>query len=137
MADMQPIGFGAAFVRGLAHLLDLLSLGVGFLLPLTDERRQTLADKIMGTIVIYEGKTGSTDASDRDALSAGKRPTHSRLREPSRGPLRWTDTSKARTTGVGHRWRRECRMRRRAQDNVHVPILEVTLLVTRYRGSRA
>jgi uncharacterized RDD family membrane protein YckC len=63
MADKQPIGFGAAFMRGLAHLFDILSFGVGFLLPITDERRQTLADKAAGTIVIYQDKTGSGRSS--------------------------------------------------------------------------
>ena len=59
MADSQLIGAGAGFVRGLAHILDILTLGVGFLLPLWDARRQTLADKVMKTIVVSQGKTGS------------------------------------------------------------------------------
>jgi uncharacterized RDD family membrane protein YckC len=57
MADKQPIGAGAAFVRGLAHILDILSLGVGYLFPLWDERRQTMADKVMKTVVVSQGKT--------------------------------------------------------------------------------
>jgi uncharacterized RDD family membrane protein YckC len=59
MADNQLIGAGAAVVRGLAHILDILTLGVGFLLPLWDARRQTLADKVMKTVVVSQGKTGS------------------------------------------------------------------------------
>jgi uncharacterized RDD family membrane protein YckC len=59
MADNQLIGAGAAAVRGLAHILDILTLGVGFLLPLWDARRQTLADKVMKTIVVSQGKTGA------------------------------------------------------------------------------
>jgi uncharacterized RDD family membrane protein YckC len=59
MADKQPIGAGAAFVRGLAHLLDILTLGIGYLFPLWDPRRQTLADKVMKAIVISQDKTGS------------------------------------------------------------------------------
>jgi uncharacterized RDD family membrane protein YckC len=59
MADTQLIGAGAAVVRGLAHILDILTLGVGFLLPLWDARRQTLADKVMKTIVVSQGKTGA------------------------------------------------------------------------------
>jgi uncharacterized RDD family membrane protein YckC len=56
--DKQPIGSRSAFVRGLAHLPDIALLGVGHLLPLWDQRRQTLADKVMGTIVIFPNKTG-------------------------------------------------------------------------------
>jgi uncharacterized RDD family membrane protein YckC len=59
MADKQPIGAGAAFVRGLAHLLDILTLGIGYLFPVWDIRRQTLADKVMKTVVISQDKTGS------------------------------------------------------------------------------
>jgi uncharacterized RDD family membrane protein YckC len=57
MADKRPIGTGAAFVRGLAHTLDILSLGIGYLFPLWDVRRQTLADKVMKTVVISQGNT--------------------------------------------------------------------------------
>jgi RDD family len=60
MADKQPIGAGAAFVRRLAHALDILTLGVGYLLPLWDVRRQTLADKVMRTVVISQDNTGSS-----------------------------------------------------------------------------
>jgi uncharacterized RDD family membrane protein YckC len=59
MADNQLIGAGAAVVRGLAHILDILTLGIGFLLPLWDARRQTLADKVTKTIVVSQGKTGT------------------------------------------------------------------------------
>jgi len=59
MSDNQLIGAGAGFVRGLAHTLDILTLGIGYLLPLWDARRQTLADKVMKTIVVSQGKTGS------------------------------------------------------------------------------
>jgi uncharacterized RDD family membrane protein YckC len=57
MADRQLIGARAGFVRGLAHTLDILTLGVGFLLPLWDARRQTLADKVMKTVVVSQDRT--------------------------------------------------------------------------------
>jgi uncharacterized RDD family membrane protein YckC len=57
MADNQLIGAGAAVVRGLAHILDILTLGVGYLLPLWDARRQTLADKVMKTVVVSQDNT--------------------------------------------------------------------------------
>jgi uncharacterized RDD family membrane protein YckC len=60
MTDKQLIGAPAAFVRGLAHILDILTLGVGYLLPLWDARRQTLADKVMKTVVVSHDKTGSS-----------------------------------------------------------------------------
>ncbi len=48
----QPIGFGMAFVRQIAHALDSWSLGIGYLWPLWDERRQTFADKVCNTVVV-------------------------------------------------------------------------------------
>jgi uncharacterized RDD family membrane protein YckC len=46
----QPIGFGLSVVRQLAHAVDVIILCVGFLFPLWDAKRQTLADKIMSTV---------------------------------------------------------------------------------------
>jgi uncharacterized RDD family membrane protein YckC len=48
-ADGQVLGFGGAFVRGLAHALEF---GIGLLWPLWDEKNQTFADKICHTVVI-------------------------------------------------------------------------------------
>lgn len=47
----QPMGAMMAFVRDLAHALDGFFY-VGFLWPLWDEKRQTFADKVLGTVVI-------------------------------------------------------------------------------------
>ncbi|MEU5207984.1 RDD family protein [Streptomyces sp. NPDC020742] len=47
----QPIGFGMAFVRKLCHILDGFC-GLGYLWPLWDEKSQTFADKIVGTVVV-------------------------------------------------------------------------------------
>jgi uncharacterized RDD family membrane protein YckC len=52
--DGRPIGFGSAFRRGLAHLIDMITLGVGYLYPIWDPRKQTIADKMNKTIVISE-----------------------------------------------------------------------------------
>jgi uncharacterized RDD family membrane protein YckC len=54
MSDGQPIGGGMAFVRDLAHFIDAIICYIGFLFPLWDARRQTLADKIMSTVVLSE-----------------------------------------------------------------------------------
>jgi uncharacterized RDD family membrane protein YckC len=48
----QPIGFGFSVVRQLAHFVDAIILGIGFLFPLWDAKRQTLADKIMSTVCL-------------------------------------------------------------------------------------
>jgi uncharacterized RDD family membrane protein YckC len=48
----QPIGAGMAFVRDLAHIVDGIICYVGFLFPLWDAKKQTLADKIMKTLVV-------------------------------------------------------------------------------------
>ncbi len=48
----QPIGAGMAFVRDICHIIDGIICYIGFLFPLWDAKRQTLADKIMRTVVI-------------------------------------------------------------------------------------
>ena len=48
----QPLGFGLSIVRQLAHFVDAIICYIGFLFPLWDAKRQTLADKIMNTVVL-------------------------------------------------------------------------------------
>lgn len=48
----EPVGFGRALWRQVVHLLDGIPLGLGYLWPLWDERRQTFADKICSTLVV-------------------------------------------------------------------------------------
>ncbi|MDX6742548.1 RDD family protein [Actinocorallia sp. A-T 12471] len=48
----QPIGFGMAFVRKIAHILDALPCFIGFLWPAFDAKKQTFADKVMTTVVV-------------------------------------------------------------------------------------
>jgi uncharacterized RDD family membrane protein YckC len=48
----EPVGFGRSFGRQIAHLLDGIPLGVGYLWPLWDEQRQTFADKVCSTLVV-------------------------------------------------------------------------------------
>ncbi len=52
----EPIGAGMAFVRDLAHLVDSVICYVGWLFPLWDSKRQTLADKIIGTVSVVAPK---------------------------------------------------------------------------------
>jgi len=55
----QPVGFGRALTRQFCHVLDF---GIGFLRPLWDGKRQTFADKIVGTVVV---QVGGPDQSPR------------------------------------------------------------------------
>ena len=48
----QPLGTAMAFVRDLAHFVDSVICDIGYLFPLWDVKKQTLADKIVKTIVI-------------------------------------------------------------------------------------
>jgi uncharacterized RDD family membrane protein YckC len=46
------IGSGAGIGRKFVHILDGIVCGLGFLLPLVDSKRQTIADKVMSTYVV-------------------------------------------------------------------------------------
>ncbi len=48
---LAPIGTRRATLRQLAHIIDAALLGVGYLWPLWDARRQTFADQWLGTVV--------------------------------------------------------------------------------------
>jgi uncharacterized RDD family membrane protein YckC len=48
----EYLGFGMAFVRYLAHIIDGLPCYIGYLWPLWDAKRQTFADKIVGSVVV-------------------------------------------------------------------------------------
>jgi uncharacterized RDD family membrane protein YckC len=52
--DGSALGFGRAFGRRLAHFLDSLVCGLGYLWPLWDQKNQTWADKIAGSVVIKD-----------------------------------------------------------------------------------
>jgi uncharacterized RDD family membrane protein YckC len=49
----QPIGAGMAFVRDLAHFVDGIICDIGYLFPLWDAKKQTIADKIVNTLVVH------------------------------------------------------------------------------------
>ncbi|MEW2415497.1 RDD family protein [Streptomyces sp. NPDC046866] len=55
-ADGNVLGFGMAFVRKLAHILDGIPCYIGLLWPLWDEKKQTFADKVCSTVVIQVPK---------------------------------------------------------------------------------
>jgi hypothetical protein len=45
-----------SFVRYIAHVLDSIPCYLGYLWPLWDAKRQTFADKVIGTVVIEQPK---------------------------------------------------------------------------------
>ncbi|MCX4636705.1 RDD family protein [Streptomyces sp. P9-2B-2] len=51
-ATGQPLGFGMTFVRYLCRYLNGLLCGLGWLWPLWDDKSQTWADKLAGTVVV-------------------------------------------------------------------------------------
>jgi uncharacterized RDD family membrane protein YckC len=52
LADGQPIGGGLAIGRYFLHILDGIPCYLGYLWPLWDSKKQTFADKIVGSIVV-------------------------------------------------------------------------------------
>jgi uncharacterized RDD family membrane protein YckC len=48
----EPIGTLNAFIRDICHIVDGIICDIGYLFPLWDPKRQTLADKIMKTVVV-------------------------------------------------------------------------------------
>ena len=48
----EPIGFGMSTLRAIAHAVDAVIFCVGYLFPLWDAKRQTLADKMMATVCL-------------------------------------------------------------------------------------
>ncbi|WP_067819766.1 RDD family protein [Nocardia inohanensis] len=48
----QPLGFGMAFVRQLAHILDGLPCYIGYFAPLWDDRKRTFSDMVIGSVVV-------------------------------------------------------------------------------------
>jgi len=61
--DGEVIGSGAGIGRKFLHIIDSMVLFLGWLLPLVDSKRQTIADKIMSTFVVtgLEKKSFSVD----------------------------------------------------------------------------
>jgi uncharacterized RDD family membrane protein YckC len=48
----QPVGAGLAFGRDICHFVDGVICYIGYLWPLWDDKKQTLADKIVKTVVV-------------------------------------------------------------------------------------
>src|SRR5260370_41511233 len=48
----QPIGTLNAFLRDICHIVDSIICYIGYLFPLWDPKRQTIADQIMKPVVV-------------------------------------------------------------------------------------
>jgi len=55
-----PIGAGSSFIREIAHVVDGFFY-VGYLWPLWDRRKQTLGDKLVGTVVAKDVRAPRVD----------------------------------------------------------------------------
>lgn len=58
----QTIGGGRGIIRAIAHFVDGLICYIGYLFPLWDKKKQTIADKIIGTVVVEVPKMAFADA---------------------------------------------------------------------------
>lgn len=65
----EPIGFWMSLARQLAHNIDRIAY-VGYLLPLWDEKRQTIADKIVKTVCLPDIPPSATVDARSSAESA-------------------------------------------------------------------
>lgn len=54
IADGQVLGGGMGIVRRLAHIVDSLICYIGYLFPLWDPQKQTIADKMLQTVVLKD-----------------------------------------------------------------------------------
>jgi Mce-associated membrane protein len=70
--DGAAVGVGRLMLRELAHLLDTLSVFVGWLWPLWDSRRRTFADLLLGTEVhVVDAAKRPADIKRRTAIAVG------------------------------------------------------------------
>jgi uncharacterized RDD family membrane protein YckC len=53
---LEPLSYKRAALRSLAAALNSATLGIGYLLPFFNEKKQTLADKLCKTVVIKSGR---------------------------------------------------------------------------------
>jgi uncharacterized RDD family membrane protein YckC len=64
----EPVGFGKSVLRQIAHLVDGVIFGIGYLFPLWDAKRQTLADKITSTVCLPLEETAHTERTEQTAF---------------------------------------------------------------------
>lgn len=61
--DQAPMGLTKAVVREAAHMADIATLGVGYVMPMWDTKGQTLADRIMNTVAVDTADAPNKTAS--------------------------------------------------------------------------
>lgn len=54
LSDGQPVGVLVAMLRDVLHVIDSTIFNIGFVRPLWNERRQTIADTIVRSVVVTE-----------------------------------------------------------------------------------
>lgn len=54
IADGQVLGGAMGIVRRLAHIIDSIICYIGWLFPLWDPKKQTIADKLVDTVVLKD-----------------------------------------------------------------------------------
>ena len=74
----QPVGFVLSIVRQIAHIVDAAICYIGYLFPLWDGKRQTLADKIMSTVCVPLNPQPSSWAASRPITAYSWAPTPGR-----------------------------------------------------------
>ncbi|HVV77793.1 MAG TPA: RDD family protein [Mycobacteriales bacterium] len=60
----SPIGARRALLRVLAHVVDSLPMGIGWIAPLFSRERRCFADIIMNTVVVMKQSTATVANSD-------------------------------------------------------------------------
>jgi uncharacterized RDD family membrane protein YckC len=66
-----PMGLWKAVLREAAHMADIVTLGIGYVLPVWDGKRQTLADKIMKTVAVEHSTVPAVAQSSKVPAYAG------------------------------------------------------------------
>lgn len=63
-ATGQPIGVSNGIIRQFAHIIDSIICYIGWLFPLWDAKRQTIADKLLKTVVIDNSRDPNAGSYD-------------------------------------------------------------------------
>jgi uncharacterized RDD family membrane protein YckC len=62
----KPIGFGLSLLRQIAHLVDAVIFYIGYLFPLWDAKRQTLADKMIATVCLPLDRSAAAEETSHE-----------------------------------------------------------------------
>lgn len=90
-ADGQRVGLARALRRLLGMVASVLSLGLGFLLVLVDDRRRALPDRLAGTLVVYANSTVEPQHGGQSLADQAQTPGHEESEVPAREAGRGRD----------------------------------------------